>query len=149
RILVPLEHPVNHTRPAQPSVRRGKVGVQFERALEHQPSLSVRFPRASPIVLESAQEVLIGVQVVRGLTPRTLLLSLRELDLQSRHNLARDLVLYGKDVLQLPVIPVSPQVIPRGGIYQLRGDAHSVACFAHAAFQHIAHPELLTYLLRG
>ena len=49
--------------------------------------------------------------------------------------------------LQRTVVALGPQVTAGGGIDQLRGDPHLVVSLAHAAFQHIPHPQLLAHVL--
>ena len=58
----------------------------------------------------------------------------------------RKLVLDGKDVLQLPIVRLRPQVISVGCVDQLRGEAQGVAFAADASLQHGGDGELLADL---
>ena len=59
---------------------------------------------------------------------------------------ARDLVLDGEDVSEVPVITVPPDVRVRRGVDQLGRDAHPIVDLPHTALDHVAHPELATHL---
>ena len=59
----------------------------------------------------------------------------------------RHLVLQIEDVLELAVEAVRPEMRAGCGIDELPGDAHPVCRLAHAAFEHVAHPELAADLL--
>ena len=58
-----------------------------------------------------------------------------------------DLVLQLKNVIERAVKAVSPDVSAGRRVDQLSGDAHPVAGFAHAAFEHVAHAQLARDLL--
>ena len=57
------------------------------------------------------------------------------------------LVLQLENVVQRAVKTVGPDVRAGRRVNQLPSDTHPVAGFAHAAFEHIAHTELLRHLL--
>ena len=52
-----------------------------------------------------------------------------------------DLVLHGEYVLQLPVEALGPDLVARGDLAQLGGDAQLAAGRPHAALQHLLHRE--------
>src|SRR5712692_2494910 len=53
-----------------------------------------------------------------------------------------DLVLHRKDVREIAVVALGPDVVAGFGLDQLRGDADAVAGFTQAAFEHVAHAKL-------
>ena len=53
-------------------------------------------------------------------------------------NLARDLILEGEDIGEVPVVTVGPDVRAGRSIDQLRRDAHPIAELAHASFDNVA-----------
>jgi hypothetical protein len=63
-----------------------------------------------------------------------------------RHSLS-DLVLQRKDVGEIAVVALGPDVLASLGLDQLRSDADAIAGLAYAAFEHIAHTELAPNLL--
>src|SRR5215470_893008 len=58
-------------------------------------------------------------------------------DLQRPGNRLRDVVLNGKDVRQLALVPFGPQVTAVSGSNQLRRHTNAVARLAHAAFEYV------------
>ena len=61
--------------------------------------------------------------------------------LDRSHDLFRNFILQGKNVRQVAVVSIGPDVIAGCGVDELRGDAHAIAALAHAALQHVAHAE--------
>jgi hypothetical protein len=61
---------------------------------------------------------------------------------QRRDDGVGDLILDGEDVVQLAVVGFRPQVAVLHRVDQLRGDAHPVARFAHAALEDVVHIQL-------
>ncbi len=49
---------------------------------------------------------------------------------------ARDVVLNREDVIELPVVPLGPQMIAVGGVHELHADPNAVAGLAHASLEH-------------
>ena len=68
-------------------------------------------------------------------------LGLQQLGFDCSDDFPCDLVLQGKDVGQVAVVAVGPDVIAGRGVDQLGGDAHAIAALAHAALQHVTHAE--------
>ena len=58
-----------------------------------------------------------------------------------------DLVLHRKNVRDLAVVALGPDMVSGGAVDQLGGDPHPVARSSHAAFEHIAHAKLAADLL--
>src|SRR5712671_2354928 len=65
---------------------------------------------------------------------------------RSSHRLSY-LVLYCKDVGEIAVVALCPDVLAGLGFDQLRGDANAIGGTSHAAFQEIAHAEFAADLL--
>ena len=82
------------------------------------------------------------IQVLGGLAPRALALDLRQFGFDRAGDGQGDLVLQVEDVCQLAVVALRPNVVAVAGIDELRGDPHTVAAFAHTAFQDIANAKL-------
>src|SRR5262249_36447613 len=76
------------------------------------------------------------------LAPRSLNLGSDDSGSDGTDNAACDLVLNGKDVLQGAVVALGPDMVAARRVDELRGDAHAVAGFADAAFEHVAHAEI-------
>ena len=81
-----------------------------------------------------AQEVVISFQAARRNEPHSALLLRGQLYLQRPHDLMRHLILEGKDIFQLPVVALGPDVVTGGGVYQLDINADTIPSFLDAAF---------------
>ena len=88
-----------------------------------------------------------SLEVLGWRTIENLLLFRQQLDLQLVDDGVGDLVLNGKDVCEIPVIPVSPDVTTILALDELGGDAHARAGLADASFQNKFDPEILADLL--
>src|SRR5262245_410662 len=97
--------------------------------------------------MKPADEAFPGVQALRRLSCSSLNLRQLELWRNSAQDAARDLVLQIEDVLDPAVKTVRPEMHAVRGVDELAGYAHPVAGPAHAALQHIAHPEFASHLL--
>ena len=64
-----------------------------------------------------------------------------KLDLELFGHRSGDLALDGEDILQLAVVRLGPKRAPIGRIDQFGDDPHSVALFAHAAFEQVRHAQ--------
>ena len=58
-----------------------------------------------------------------------------------------DLILHGEHVGDVAIVALRPDVAAGCDVVELRGDAHAIAAFAHAALDHITDAELLGDLL--
>ena len=110
------------------------------------PCPRIGFLRSVRMAIEPAQVVVIGLDIVGERPPQTRLLACREFYFEGRDDFPRYFVLQGKNVLQVPIIAVSPHVIAGGGVYELRRNTYPLACFADTAFQDVPHPEFLADL---
>ena len=59
-----------------------------------------------------------------------------------------DFSLNGEDIVQVPVVGLSPHVITRRAVDELRGDPDTVIGRTDPPFEHVPHPQLPTHLLR-
>src|SRR6266508_3847551 len=114
---------------------------------EHLSRLDIGFLSALRIQLKPSQVAVIRLKIRRRLAAKTAPLDYGQLHFEGRHNLLCDLVLHGKNVLQVAVIPLGPYVKPACRVKELRCDPDATPRFANTAFQHIAHPELSADLL--
>ena len=89
------------------------------------------------------------VQVTRCLGGGPLLLGLAELRGDGGDDGFGHLVLQRKEILQDPVVALGPNLLARGCLDQLGGDADAVAALAQAAVQQVAHAQLTSHLLPG
>ena len=133
-------------RPPHGGVRHGVFGVELHRSREHLSRLGIRLLRGAPVILQAAQDIVIGLDVPGGRSPEAVFLRSGELHREDPDDLLRDLVLQGEDVLQIPVITLRPHVVPRGGVDELGGDPHAIAGLANAALQDVAHAQLAAHL---
>ena len=56
-------------------------------------------------------------------------------------------VLQRKDIVQLPIVALSPDLVARACVYQLNIDTHPVRCFARTALQYVFHSQFPAYFL--
>ena len=109
-----------------------------------------RFPE---ILRGKSLDVPMGVHQAFPGTEFVGVLRLRSLDFR-RHNSRRDcagnlichFVLDGENVFERAVITIGPDVMPVGGVDQLRVDADPVPGFPHAAFKHVTDTKLAPHL---
>src|SRR5262245_65609471 len=86
-----------------------------------------------------------GIKLIRVLALRLPDLGRDNAGCDRASEAAGDLVLYGKDVGQIAVVAIRPQMMPGRRLDQLRGDADAIAGPPHAAFDHVAHAEFATH----
>src|SRR5262249_51108728 len=58
-----------------------------------------------------------------------------------------DLVLHRKNIREIAVVVVGPDVLVALSLDRLCSNAYPIACLPHAAFERIAHPEIASDLL--
>ncbi|MCK5362107.1 MAG: hypothetical protein KAR22_04020, partial [Gammaproteobacteria bacterium] len=75
-----------------------------------------------------------------------MLLALAHLHVQGDHDLARNLVLDGENIIEAPVVALCPQVQARGRVNELRGETHARPGLTDAALQHVTHALLSAHL---
>ncbi len=85
-----------------------------------------------------------GPEIPRGLSLGTLTFGRAELGLDASGNGAGNLILEGEDIVEVAVVALSPDVVTRGCLEQLRRDTHSVTRSAHTALQHVSDSEILS-----
>ena len=83
-----------------------------------------------------------GIEILRRAILRADAFGLQQLGLNCGHNFLGDLVLQRKDVRQIAIVMVGPQVLTGRSVDQLGGDAYAVAALANAALQDIAHAQV-------
>src|SRR5262245_51440039 len=76
------------------------------------------------------------------LTQRAMELSAAELRLDALDDASRDLILYGKHVAEIAIIPACPNLHPRACVDKMEADSDFAARPAHAALEEIARPKL-------
>ncbi len=76
-----------------------------------------------------------------------MLLTRRQFNCKGGNDLLGDLVLQRKDIAELSVIAVRPEVSARFGVYELGVNPHLVVGPSNASFQHVANPKLTAYLI--
>ncbi len=127
-------------------VRQSEIRIQLDGLFEHlQRVVDVFAVR----VVSAAQIKIVGLGILRGLARDDFFFLRRQRDAQGLGDAARDFLLDGEDILQLPVVTLGPDGMPRRGFDQLRGDAHAIARAADRTLEHVGCAELLAHLLRG
>ncbi len=93
-----------------------------------------------------------GLDIIRCRVPEPGLLALQQVDLQFHCNNQRNLILHGENIVNGSIITLSPDVCAAMRIDQLSRDANSIAAFANAPLEHVAHVQLfrdLTHIHRA
>ena len=137
------EHVARRKQPQRLTV----VRVDRDRLLEQRLRDHAVLPRHAPVMRQRAHHQIPGVHAVRRLALRAEAFRRVELRLDRRHDVFGDLVLHGEHVGDLAIVALRPQVCAGRDVVELRRDAHAAAFLAHAAFDHVAHAELLGDLL--
>ena len=145
-VATPLKLPRLQMGKPQGGIRHRVVRVQFHGSREHLSRFGVRLLRGTPVVLQAAQDVVVGLEVPGGRSPEAAFLRNGELYREDPDDLLGHLVLQGKDVLEIPVITLRPHVVPRGGVDELGGDPDPIPGLANAALQDVAHAQLPAHL---
>jgi hypothetical protein len=127
----------------------GIARIEGNRPLEVFARLEVGGGLSARQVLSSAEHVVVGFQFVGRLRGGPVPLEAADLDGQCARNVLDDVVLYSKNVGNLPVVAIRPQVDAADCIAQLHRHANTFADLANAAFDQVARPKLATELLRA
>src|SRR5918995_6009115 len=98
--------------------------------------------------LSASQVIPIRLHVLSRHPADDRLLLRQQLDPQLVNNRMSDLVLNGKDVGEITVVAVGPDVTAISAVDELRGDAHTRADLPNTSFQDEGDPEILAHLLR-
>ena len=93
-----------------------------------------------------SQKIIVCIKALGRLVLRTLDLGLFHSGGDRSDDACGDLVLQLKDILQRSIEAICPEVRSGRRIVELCRDAHPVRGLAHAAFEHVAHPEFTTDL---
>ena len=99
------------------------------------------------MVEHAALVELVGILAVLRPLGDALALEFEEFRLDRAGDRADDLVLQFEQIGQVAIVPLGHDVVVGVGPDQLRRDPHPMPRFAHAAFEHIAHAQLLADLL--
>ena len=97
---------------------------------------------ARDVVVAGHEIQLIGLAVAGAATLDGLLFFRQQLELQRLDDGLRNLVLQRKDVGEVAVVTLGPDLPARGPVDELRRDAHPVAGATHASLKHVTDPEL-------
>src|SRR5262249_14005187 len=97
--------------------------------------------------LPCTQEIVVGSQIPYWLLRRPPATRFLDAPCQCRDDDVGDLVLDGEDIIELPVVSLSPDPAAGGGVDQLRCDTHAVSGPAYAALDDVCHAELASDLL--
>src|SRR6516165_8479470 len=89
---------------------------------------------------------IVGIEAFGWLAVSTIDLGLTKLRLDRARDAGRHLVLKLEDVVDGAVEAVGPDVRAGAGVDELARDPHPVAGLAHAAFEHVAHPQFSRHL---
>src|SRR5258705_11995895 len=101
--------------------------------------MAIRGPLMDPG--HPAQKVVIGVQTSGGLAFGALNFGSLQRGRDRTHNTHGDLILQIEYILKPAIEAVRPQMRTGCSIDELTRNAHPVCRLAHAAFEHVAHPE--------
>ncbi len=91
----------------------------------------------------AAPQVVVECLELVGRRPDRIVLVRRHRQFQCLDNVRSDLVLHRENVIQVAIVGLGPQVAILDGINELRRDAHPITGTPDAAFEHVAHAELL------
>ena len=109
---------------------------KIERALDIGVGVTVKVSLAS-------KQAIISCQIVWWVGVCKLQAGLFDSSHQSRGYRTRHLFLYCKDILEVSIVALGPDVVPRTRLDQLCCNSHVVAGPADAAFEHVANTELI------
>src|SRR6059058_4421792 len=127
----------------EPSKSRGKVWIELDRLLKQRLSLQrciVKHLRSiGPIVRLNEEQI--GVRILGWPVIEKCFFIWRKFRLESGSDFLREIGLDGKDVGQIAIIILRPNVLVVVGIDQLDVDAYPVADAANAAFQKCGNAE--------
>ena len=133
---------------SQTRIRSGKLRILGNGALEECSRLRI-IRRCEPaIALCPAHVVLPGFCTRCVWASHVLFLRGCQLHRQRSRDHPSDFSLNGEDIVQVPVVGLSPHVITRRAVDELRGDPDTVIGRTDPPFEHVPHPQLSTHLLR-
>ena len=131
-----------HVAETHQASSRRVVGIGFDGALQRLDSRRAVLARQAPEVRLRAGDQLPGAQVVGRTRKGADAFGRQQVGLDSRGDIAGDVVLHGEDVAEPSVVALRPVMRSRDGVDQLGADAQPIAVAAHAAFEHVTDAEL-------
>ena len=147
-VLAPAVDPALAEHAGLPGMRVRVVRVELDRPLQHAQRLGIGVARRPVVQHFAGQHVFVGRHVRRRLALGALLRRRLDAAAQRRDDGRRHLVLDGKDVLQLAVVALRPDMRLGLAVDELHGDAHAIRRLAHAAFDHVVDAEVPRDLLQ-
>jgi hypothetical protein len=129
-------------REAQRRVEAGVVADDGQSVVQELDGVIDRVLPPAPPFLPCAQIALVRVQVGDGTFGEPPFFVGAELELERVDDDAGESFLEREDVLDGPVVLVGPQVVVRGGVDELSGNAQAAARPPHAAFEDVSDAEL-------
>ncbi len=137
---VQIEHA--HIGPSQQGVGMGIAGVSFDRLQQQLLCPSMRVAGHAPHLRHRLHDQIPGVDALRRSRLSACGLGDENLRCHRADDAVRDLVLKRKDISQLAIVFIRPQMIAVDRIDQLAGHAHAIGGPAYAALQDVPHAEL-------
>ena len=131
--LAQLRHRHSHQGPAACEARIKRYNFLADTHDQRFHALATR-----ALELARQKKELIGFGARGAAVLDRLLLFGQQLELQRLDDRLGDLVLQREDVVEVAVVALGPDVAAGRAVDELRGDAHAVAGFAHAAFEHVS-----------
>src|SRR5262245_61417729 len=135
--------------PGEAGIGKGIVWVDFPRQLEKITRGCIVFTGEFIIGVPAFRNVIIGGEAIRVFPGHACGLGFTQLASPSPEcsgDGPRDVVTNGEDVVDLPVIAVNPDLLPRSGIDQLRRYAHVLIGALYAALDDVMNIEVLSHL---
>ncbi len=126
-------------------IGQGIVGVDFGRLGEHLPGKLITLTASLVVELASAQIEIVGVGVGSRSSGQGPKLVIAQDELQGPDHVLRDLILDGKDILEVPVVSFRPEMVARGYVDELDKNPQPVSGPLNAAFEQGIDMQLATY----
>src|SRR5690606_20870237 len=143
----PAVDPAPKQAPRSHSVGGRVIGVELDGLVKGRERPIDVVARRNVEARHSAQEIVVGVEVLRRLSLRALDLRALELLDDRADDALGDPILQLEHVAESALITLGPKMPARLRVDELARDADAVGSFADAAFEQIAHAELATDLL--
>src|SRR5262249_6432947 len=115
----------------QSIVARGKIWIELDGPTKKGLCCLVFLRSEFVEVPKSPLVGLPGIEPFRRFAQYSLLLGISERWLDDPSHACRDLVLHGKDIVDVAVVAFGPDMSAGGCIDQLRGNAHPITALAH------------------
>ena len=128
-------------RAAECCISLGIIRVEIDGALKELARLVVIIARCMRKVISAAQHVFVGRKLFGGFGEDSFSLEAGELYRRRADDAPGDVVLHGKDVIDLGVVRFRPDVPPGCGLGQLDTDANTISGTSDIAFEQITRIE--------